>query len=483
MISVVGLGAVWRYTHAPEAPVPSVVVLPFDNVGDASDAYLAAGLTDEIAGTLARIPGVQVLGRASTSVERTDRLTPREVARSLGARWVLTGSVRWSRASGGATPRVRIAPALVEVETGAQTCCDPVEDAPDDVFKVQAEVATRVAQGLSLQLTAGDRAALAATDTRDAEARDAQRSGRYLLRLRGLPNVVAAEREFARAVGRDSQYARAWAGLAEAALLRYSSYDLTRSRQSLHEDARRASERAVALAPTDPVVLVARARVLSDADLRLVPALALVDSALGTDPSDVSAWLLRTELLLGLGRVEEAAQAVTRARVLDNLAGLVWMETMYVHFAKAQFDSAVTAAERAVTLGAGNLIYARSLVLALALAGRTDEASAMCKSAMESEAACRAFVGALGSRTPERFLAAAGAAEQRARSFGDRRAEPTASAIAYARLGRLDTALERLEFAAATRDPSLILLLQHPAFTPLRSTPRYRALMDTLQRP
>ncbi|MDX2183238.1 MAG: protein kinase [Gemmatimonadaceae bacterium] len=484
VVSIAGFVGVWRYTHAPVAPTPTIAVLPFENLGDSSEAYFAAGVTDEIAGTLARVPGVQVLGRASTQVPRTDRLTPREVARALGARWVLTGSVQWAK-QGSGLARVRILPALVDVETGAQTCCDAIEEPSGDVFRVQADVAARVADGLSVELGTSERAGLYRPETRDAEARDAEVLGRHLLRARGLANIRRAEQEFTRAIARDSTFARAWAGLSDALLLRYVYFDSTATRAALHEAARRASERAVALDARNPAALVARARVLTEADLRLRPALALLDSATRIDPSEFSAWVLRFEVLMGLGNVDEAGRALERAKRLDNLAAIVWHQRMWWYWARGMADSAVASNERALALSPGNRAFLRGMTAAYALAGRAADAKAICEEAFGAPAYCRGWIDVLGG---DRAPAPAAAAEARAAgrafaAFNDRRALPSLTALVEMSLGDTAAALGLLERAVALRDNTLLQVLPHPVLAPLREQRRYVALRDSLGRP
>jgi TolB-like protein/Tfp pilus assembly protein PilF len=471
---------VWRYTHAPVAPTPTIAVLPFENLGDSTDAHVAAGVTDEIAATLARVRGVQVLGRASTQEPRNDRLTPREVARALGARWVLTGSVQWA-AQGSGTSRIRILPALVEVESGAKTCCDAIEAPSGDLFRVQADVAARVAEGLSVELGSAERDALSRPETRDADARNAEALGRHLLRAGGLASIRRAEQEFDNAIARDSSFARAWAGLAEAKLRRDESFDSTETRAALYDAARRASARAVALDARNPAALVTRARVLTEADLRLRPALALLDSATAIDPSDVSAWVLRFDVLMGRGDVAEAGRSLERAKRLDNLAAIVWHQRMWWYWARGMADSAVASNERALALRPGNLAFFQGMTVAYAMAGRPADAHAICAEAFGAPALCAGWIEVLGGDL--RQAAAARRAGQAFAAYSDRRARPSLTALVEMSLGDTAKALGLLERAASLRDNALLQVLPHPILAPLRGQPRYQALLDSLGRP
>ncbi|HEX9054603.1 MAG TPA: serine/threonine-protein kinase, partial [Gemmatimonadales bacterium] len=95
-----GLGVLfaWRRSHsAPEAAAASgdakrVAVLPFENLGDSSDAYFADGMTDEVRGKLSQLPGIAVIARASSNEYRHSSKAPQEIARELGADYLLTAT-------------------------------------------------------------------------------------------------------------------------------------------------------------------------------------------------------------------------------------------------------------------------------------------------------------------------------------------------------------------------------------------------------
>ena len=253
-----------RHT-TPTASTHAVVVVPFDNLGNPTDAYFAEGMSDEIAGQLARIPGLQVIGREGVQRFRGSQTSPRDIARALGAPYVLSGTVRWAHQAtrtgdvDGDT-RVRIVPTLLNVATGTQEWGEPYDERLTDVFKVQTSVAERVASALSVTLGGATRAALNHKESANPDARDAQLLGRYLLKQRGTANLRRAMGAFQNAIAHDSSYARAWAGLSEAAALLPSYYDTAETATVLLARAEFAARRAVELDSTLPEVQLARAR-------------------------------------------------------------------------------------------------------------------------------------------------------------------------------------------------------------------------------
>ena len=155
---LLGLGVLFgsrlqRSRPASTDGLQRVAVLPFDNLAAADRGYFAEGITDEIRGKLATVPGLQVTARNSSTRYAGSSKPPDEIGRDLGVTYLLSGTVRWDQE--GNASRVRVSPELVDAGTGA-TVWQQSFDAPmTDVFRVQAEVAERVARELGVAL--GDR--------------------------------------------------------------------------------------------------------------------------------------------------------------------------------------------------------------------------------------------------------------------------------------------------------------------------------------
>ena len=151
-----------------------LAVLPFDNVGDSANAYFAEGITDEIRSKLTGLPGLQVIASGSSNGYRHSTKSEQQIGRELGVHYLLVGRVRWDRHTGpGGQPRVRVDPELVQVN-GDHVPTSRWQQSIDapllNVFKVQTDIATSVAEQLRLALGAGDRATLAQRPTRNLDA-------------------------------------------------------------------------------------------------------------------------------------------------------------------------------------------------------------------------------------------------------------------------------------------------------------------------
>jgi eukaryotic-like serine/threonine-protein kinase len=253
---LIGLGALfaWRRSH-PGAGSTSdakvLAVLPFENLGDSTQTYFADGVGDEVRGKLSQLGGVAVIARASSNGYRHTSKSPQQIARELGAEYLLTATVRWEKHPDG-TSQVRVSPELVRITPGAAPTTkwqQGFDAALTDVFQVQAEIAGQVAQALNVALGDSAEHQLATRPTESLPAYDAFLRGEAATRgmttldPQSLRQAIAA---YEQALALDSTFVEAWAQLSRAEAYLYSSLAAT---PATGEAARRAAERALALAP------------------------------------------------------------------------------------------------------------------------------------------------------------------------------------------------------------------------------------------
>ncbi len=485
MLTLVAAAALWFSKRTPTpttAPATqTVVVIPFDNLGAAEDAYFADGITEEIAGRLARVPGLSVVARASVLRYRGSNKSPQDIARELGAEYALSGSIRWARIAGASgrgandSTMVRIVPALIRVSTGAQLWGEPLQQRLTDVFKVQSDVAERVASALSLTLGAADLAAVRRPESRNADARDAQLLGRFLLKQRGLGNLKRAAEQFGRAIALDSTYARAWAGHAEA-IDYLPTYGDSTPRAESNALALKSALRAIALDSMQSDAHVAVATVYEH-DQRFIEGLAAAERAVRLDSGNAQAWKERGVLLLALGRVAEAEAPLRRALALEPLIPVGQVEIALWNLAIGQLDSAAAVIRRMVAENEDNATVHWFAELVFGMARKFVDARAECVKAAKPEAACNQLWGdARGNRN---------AAAARALLDNMNTAQVTANslplsyqAIVYVQLGAVDSAFSRLQLAVRTKEPTLYGAINSLEFAPLHKDPRWIPLMQ-----
>ncbi len=485
VLGALAAGIYARRGHVPTTTDRTVVVIPFDNLGAAEDAYFADGVTEEIASQLARIPGMQVVARSSVQRYRGSDKSPQQIATELGASYALSGSVRWARTPGAAAgtsgeTQVRIVPALVRAGSGTQLWGEPFQEKLTDVFQVQADVAERVALALSVTLGSGQRAALRRPDSQNPEARDAQLRGRALLRQRGLANLRGAVTEFRRAIALDSNYARAWAGYSSAYGLLPVYFDTTIAPIAAYAESERAAQRAVALDSLLPEAQSALAVALFH-NVQLKAALATIDRAIALDPSAALAYKDRGEILLAQGRIAEAEAPLRRAIALDPLVPVLHADLIVWLSATRQVDSAVALADRVIAMDPANPFWHYTRIGALMDAGRPEESVNACISFGAPPDVCRrAWPGFLvpAHRTDGLALLA---------DLGRRPAEgrlfpPVLRAAAYARLGVPDSAFAWLRTGLAPGNNEFYAIINSAWFQPIKTDPRWDEIVGAMQR-
>jgi serine/threonine-protein kinase len=378
----------WRAMRSNNARVergtPVVAVLPFDNLGDSADAYFADGVADEIRTKLAQVAGLQVIARGSSTEYRRTTSKPTRIARELGADYLLTGTVRWEKATGGS--RVRVTPELVDARAGqvARTRWAQQFDASlTDVFQVQADIATKVADALGVALADSARLELALKPTESLAAYDEYLKGEAAAEAMkanqaGLHRAIAF---YERAVALDSNFVQAWSALSRA---RSSLYSNGVPDPALGELARAAAERASALNPTEPLVYLA----LGDLYGSVHPidherAVAAYERGVGLAPDDADLLSALASAEASMARWENAAARLMRAARLDPRSTSVMRRLATVHVFLRHYAAADSAADRAIALAPTTPAIVLVKVMAAVQRGDREGARATVRSAAQ----------------------------------------------------------------------------------------------------
>jgi eukaryotic-like serine/threonine-protein kinase len=199
---------------SPEAP--ALAVMPFENVGRKEGQEFTDGMTEEITNRLASLQGLRVVGRQSVKSYAGTTKTTQQIARELGVKYVLTGTVRWDKDASGKV-LVRVSPALLRADDATQMWADEYQTVLSGMFEVQSKLATDVANALDVKLLAPDRAQLAAKLTDNPEAEALYLRADAMLNFEIEPDRVRqAVATLQKAVTLDPKFAIAYARLAYA---------------------------------------------------------------------------------------------------------------------------------------------------------------------------------------------------------------------------------------------------------------------------
>jgi serine/threonine-protein kinase len=358
---VIGLGVLfaWRRSHGPveeESGTKRLAVLPFENLGDSTTAYFADGMTDEVRGKLASLPGLEVTASRSASEYKGTTKTLPQIARELGVDYLLIGKIRWEKAAGTAS-RVRVSPELVRVSAGgaATKWEQPFDASLTDVFAVQADIASKVASALNVAFGDSTKQQLAARPTQSLAAYDAFLKAEAIsqgLSVNDPPSLQRAIAFYEQAVALDSTFVEAWAQLARTEAWYYS---LGTPIPAAAEAARRAAERAAALAPGRPESQLALGYYWQNVTGDNARALAAFETGLKVAPGNADLLTGSALAEQSLGRWEAALSHLQRAQSLDPRAVLTARRLATTLIWLRRFQEALPQADRARTLAPTNL--------------------------------------------------------------------------------------------------------------------------------
>jgi TolB-like protein/Flp pilus assembly protein TadD len=348
-----------------------VAVLPFENLGDSADAYFADGVSDEVRIKLAQLAGLEVVARGSSLEYRGTTSRPTQIASELGADYLLTGTVRWEKAATGS--RVRVTPELVDARPGQAARTRWVQQfdaALTDVFQVQTDIATRVADALGVALADSARRVLKLKPTGNLVAYDEFLKGEAASgMMKGdQASLRRAAGYYEAAVALDSGFVQAWSQLSR---VRSSLYSNGVPEPELGQQARLAAETARQLNPGDPFVYLA----LGDYYGSVNPidnemAAAAYEQGLKNAPGNVDLLGAAAVTDASLGRWDGVTARLTRALLLDPRSANAARRLAVAHTFLRNYAAADSAADRAVALAPTNVDMV-SLKVLVAL-GRGD---------------------------------------------------------------------------------------------------------------
>jgi len=383
----VGLGVLfaWRRSHGtaePETGSHVLAVLPFENLGDSTTNYFADGVTDAVRGKLATLPGLQVIASRSSNEYKHSTKSLAVIARELGADYLLIARIRWAKAPDG-TSRVEVSPELVIASPGGapQTKWQqPFDAAITDVFQVQADIAGKVASALDLALGASQQKELTEKPTQNLAAYDAFLKGEASqgLIIADPPSLRSAITNYERAVTLDSTFVQAWAQLARANAAYY--YNVTPTPAG-DEAARRAAERAMALAPGRPESQLALGTYLESIQHEHARALEAFEAGLKAAPGN--AELLTNAALTeqSMGRWDAALKHLERAGTLDPRSPVAARRLAQTLIRLKRYPEAIAAADRGLALAPTNLDLLENKAMAYLAQGDFVGAQAVIRAA------------------------------------------------------------------------------------------------------
>jgi adenylate cyclase len=330
-------------TTTPALPdKPSIAVLPFQNMsGDAEQDYFVDGLVEEITTAISRLPWLFVIARNSSFTYKGKAVDVKQVARELGVRYVLEGSMRK------AGNRVRISGQLIDTATGAHIWADRFDAAIDDIFELQDRVASSVVGAIEPKVRQSEIERAGRKPTESLDAYDLYlRAQRQYRKFTGSSVDQAIELS-KRALALDPSYAPAAALIGLCRTTQWQQGWVSGS-AVVRAEAVRLARQAIETGKDDPDALYMAAETLSwfagDHDT----AVGALDRALLLNPICATAWRIRGFVLVRQNRPEPALDAFHRAMRLSPLDPYGFASSAGIaaaHLAARQYVEAIEWAE------------------------------------------------------------------------------------------------------------------------------------------
>jgi eukaryotic-like serine/threonine-protein kinase len=454
----------------PEASRPSIAVLPLRNMSaEKENEYFSDGMTEEIINALTKIEALHVASRTSAFAFKGKDEDVRKIGAALGVKTVLEGSVRRFG------KKIRVTAQLINVADGYHLWSERYDREMEDVFAVQDEISRAIAGMLKVRLLPAEEAKLASRGTENVEAYNDYLKGRYHFNRREPPAAIA---EFERALARDPGYTHAYTGLADSFCI-YGFYGGIPTLDAF-ERARAAARKAHELEPQSADVHVSLALVehyygwdleREEAELRRA-----IDLAPRSAPG--YSWL---GLCLGFARPgAEAVEAARRATALEPLSANAQANVAWAFYGWRRFEEAVQEFQRALHIDPNAPYPLWSIGLSHMALGRNQEAVATLEKAVEiTDRKQSHYLGLLGGAyaaagDPQRALAVLDELQLLSSS---QYVAPFHFAYLHIPLGNSDEAMSCLEKACAERNALTWWIRDAAFYDPIRSHPRFPALL------
>ena len=474
----VGVFFVGRYTAsnrtvASVLPEKSLAVLPFANLsGNLENAYFAAGIQDEIITRLAKITQLRVISCTSTQRFKSAPDDLPAIARQLGVANILEGSVQRT------SDEVRVNVQLIKAENDGHLWADTFDRKLTDIFKIESEIAGKIAETLQAKLTGSEVNAISAKPTSDLEAHQLYLKGRYLWNRRTAENLQKALSYFEQAAEKDPKYALAYVGIADTCGL-FPVYGAGAPQEYLPR-AKAAAEKALAL---DDSLAEAHASMglVYYSYFKGAESVKEFERAIELNPNYATAhhWFARLTLIM-VGQLDRAMAEAKRAYELDPVSPIIHADMGGVNLAARRYDEAIQQLGATLEVDPGFYWAHRWLGMALEAKGDIEAAIAEYKRASEldDDPTTLAFIAhayaRIGRQSEARELLARLAETARTRYV-----QPYAFALVHLGLGEKDQALDWLERGVRTGGATFLQFLKtDPFFDPLHGDPHFEAIVQ-----
>jgi TolB-like protein/Flp pilus assembly protein TadD/predicted Ser/Thr protein kinase len=462
MVLAIGAAVYFMRGGSEAKKIDSLAVLPFVNAtADANNEYLSDGLTESLIGTLSQVPGLKVMARSTVFRFKGKDDDPQKIGQQLQVSAVLMGRITQHG------DEMAVQADLVNTADGSELWGSHYERKAADVTQLQSDIARDVSKRLRVQLSTEKQRRLGSAGTTNPEAYRLYLEGRQLWYGRTPEGLKKSIDSFQQAIAADPNYALAYAGLGETynVIPSYRAGITSRQAGSLADAATR---KALELDDSLPEAHLARAGFLTfawkwrEADQEFRRAIEL-------DPNSAAAhYLYAFSLLVPEKRFDQAFEEFHLALALDPLSPI--MNTNYATTLMDAHRYPEALAQFQKTLERDPTFLPAHHKLAQLYAVNGDFVNAVSE--------LKKFALTPGSWTPD----AKGFRDLALNAF-NQPDQTTWVALALSVTGERNRALDYLEKALASGEIEVVLCIRYPSFDPIRSDPRYKAVVARMGLP
>jgi len=474
LLLVTAVAATWRLwpRTVSTQQVRSIAVLPLKNLsGDPSQEYIAEGATEELIANLGQIHAFEkVISRTTMARYAGTAKSMSEIARELGVDAIVEGSIQ--RGGG----RTRVLVQLISA-TDAQLWSQAYDHEGADLLSIEADVARAIAQEIRARITPQEREHLARAGNIDPAAQEAYLLGAYHVVRPTDPDLRQAIKYFEKAIRLQPDYAPAYAGLSAAWLDMgsFGSVDF----HSTDQPARQAVLKALDLDPNLAAARCQLGNLFMTYDWDWSRAERELQRAVALDPNSLMARVTLGDLLTALGRFPEALEQKRRAVAVDPLSAMAQSSYGRTLYRARRYEEAIPHLQRAIELEPQVDLHPDRLADVYEQMGRIEDALPIRqKNAEGSSSYTLASLSRIYARLGRRQEAQAALAKAV-------RAEPPnelSLALAYFAMGDKERCFEWLNKGVDDRQ-NVIFWKVDPKLDPVRSDPRFQALIARLKMP
>jgi len=475
-IILIGFGI---YLFIPKATsIDSIAVLPLSNtIADSSNEYLCDGFTESLINSLSKLPGVKLMSRSSVFRFKGKDIDPQKAGKDLGVGAVLTGRLTQHGDA------LMISVELVDVKDNSHIWGNQYERKLSDILALQSDISKEISNQLKITLTGDQQRALVEHPTENADAYKLYLQGLFYWNKRTKESFEKAIEYYQQAISKDPSYALAYAGLASVYAVQ-GSYFIIPIKESV-EKARAMALKALQfderLAEAHTVLAV----LYENSEWKWEDAEREYKRAIDLNPNYATAHQWYGEFLCAMRRFDEGYAQQKRAIEIDPLSPVTYSSAAYGLMVQKRYDEAMKMAIKSLEMDPAlpRSITVRGQISLLI--GKPQEAIkdmraivALSDSSDEYVAYLGHVLGLTGNRAEATTLLRTLIKRQQSHYV-----DPSLIAIVYIGLGEKDQVFQWLDKAYEVRSNLLEYLLIDPLYDPIRSDPRFAALVKKIGLP